>query len=83
MNQGVATFFGLSLIKPGAALTLQVAGTGLTTGTTSPFTVTAGPATQVVVISSPPTVVSAGVGFGLQLAARTRTAMWTPPSPAA
>ena len=69
VNQGVATFSGLSLIKPGAALTLQVAGTGLPTATTSPFSVTAGPATQLVVISSPPTVVSAGVGFGLQIAA--------------
>jgi hypothetical protein len=69
VNAGVATFPDLTLVKAGAGLTLAVSGTGLTTATTSPFTVMAGQATQLVVISSPPTVVSAGVGFGLQIAA--------------
>jgi hypothetical protein len=69
VSGGVAAFAGLSLIKPGTDLTLQVSATGLPSATTSPFTVAAGPATQLVVTTAPPADVAAGVGFGLTLAA--------------
>ena len=66
---GVATFAGLSLVDAGTPFTLQVSTTGLPSATTSPFTVTAATAAQLVVTSPPPTNVSAGVGFGLVVAA--------------
>ena len=69
MSDGVARFAGLSLVTPGTDFTLQVSGTGLPTATTSPFTVASVQATQLVVIASPPSSVTAGVGFGLQIAA--------------
>ena len=66
---GQATFAGLSLVNAGTPFTLQVSATGLPSVTTSAFTVTAGPATQLGVVTPPPTAVVAGAGFGLVLAA--------------
>ncbi len=69
VSNGVASFTGLTLTKPGTGLTLQVSGTDLPAATTSPFTVAAGLATQLVVTTAPTAPVTAGVGFGLTLAA--------------
>jgi dUTPase len=66
---GVGTFTGLGLYTSGTTFTLQVSATGLSPVTTSVFSVTADPATRLVVVSSPQATVTAGVGFGLQLAA--------------
>lgn len=66
---GSATFSGLSLVKAGTPFTLQVSATGLPSATTSPFTVTAAAPVQLGVVTPPPTTVTAGVGFGLTLAA--------------
>jgi hypothetical protein len=50
---GVATFAGLSIDKAGAGYTLTAAGTGLTSATSSAFTVTFGAAAQLAVTQSP------------------------------
>ena len=65
-SQGVATFSGLKLSVADTGYTLQATSIGLNAGATNPFTVTAGKATQLVVLmaNEPPTSVTAGVGFG-------------------
>ncbi len=61
---GTATFAGLSLNNVGAGYTIQVSGAGVTSVTSSPFTITPEQPTQLVVATQPPTSVSAGTGFG-------------------
>ena len=72
VNQGVATFSGLTIDRAGTGLTLQVSATGLTSVLTSPFSVTGAPATQLVVTAQPPSSVIAGKGFGLTVSAKDR-----------
>src|SRR5207244_1288061 len=68
-TSGVATFSGLTLNKAATGDTLSVSGGGLTATTTSPITVNAAPATQVVVTTQPPSNVAAGSSFSLVVSA--------------
>ncbi len=58
---GVATFSGVTINEPGLGYTLQASSTGLTTGTSTPFSVL----DQLVVTTPPPSSVTAGTSFGL------------------
>src|SRR5262249_5798331 len=62
---GVATFSDLTLNKAASGITLQASGGGLNRTTTSPITVTAAPASQLVITAQPPASVTAGAGFDL------------------
>jgi hypothetical protein len=53
---GVATFADLSIDKAGIGYTLQATGTGVTTGVSNPFTVSAGAATFLTFVVPPTTV---------------------------
>jgi hypothetical protein len=68
-TSGVATFTGLTLNQAGAGYTLIASGSGLSAATTSPFSVTSGAATQLVVTTQPPGSVIAGTAFGLVVTA--------------
>ncbi len=65
---GVAVFSGLTLNLAGSGYTLGVSGGALTPATSSAISVAPGAASQLV-ISSGPTSVAAGVGFGLTVTA--------------
>jgi hypothetical protein len=52
-SSGVATFAGLSLDKAGVGYTLTAASTGLTSATSTTFTVSVGPAAKLAVTTSP------------------------------
>ena len=59
---GVATFSGLTIDKAGTGYTLTAAaGAGLTTGTSSPFSVTAATAGKLVLSTQPSTTAQSGV----------------------
>jgi hypothetical protein len=63
---GVATFNDVTLSQADADCTLQASADGLSSTETNPFTVDAlGTATQLVVVTPPPTSVAAGSAFGL------------------
>ncbi len=62
---GIATFTGLSVGPVGSGYTIQVTGTGLTSVTTTAFSVTAAAASQIELLNPPPAAVTAGVPFGL------------------
>jgi hypothetical protein len=62
---GVATFSGLTLNRPGTGYVLQATGTGLTAGKSFPFAVT----NQLVVTAQPPSSITAGTSFGLTVKA--------------
>ncbi len=63
---GVVTFSGITISKPGSAYTLQATSTDLTPVTSNGITVTApAVATNLVVTTQPPATVTAGSGFGL------------------
>jgi hypothetical protein len=66
---GVATFAGLTLDQAAVGDTLQATSGGLSGATTSPLTVKAAPAVQLVVTAEPPSSVAAGSPFGLAVAA--------------
>ncbi len=66
---GVAEFTDLMLDKVGLNYTLQVSSGSLVTGTTNPFNVIPGVATQLQVTTEPPGTVTAGIGFGLTVSA--------------
>ncbi len=70
---GVADVSGLILTKAGTNYTLQVSGqvsgTALTAATTTAITVTPLAASQFVISSQPPSTVTAGSPFGLQITA--------------
>ena len=68
-TSGIATFTGLTLNKLGSGYTLAVTNSGLTSATSTAVTVTSGTATQLLITSEPPGTVTAGVGFGLTVAA--------------
>jgi hypothetical protein len=63
-SQGVASFAGLTINVANPGYTLKVSYPGLTAGVTSQFTVTAGHATKLVMVTQPPASVTAGSGFG-------------------
>jgi hypothetical protein len=64
-TSGVATFSGLSINVTGS-YTLAADSSGVAEGVTAPFNVTA---TQLQVTEQPPTAVTAGAGFSLQITA--------------
>jgi hypothetical protein len=66
---GVATFSDLMLNRAGSGATLQTSTSGLTAGTSDPFSVTGAPATQLVETTPPPATVTAGTPFGLTVKA--------------
>jgi hypothetical protein len=70
-SAGLATFSGLTLFKTSSDAVLHATSLGLAPAAPSALTltVTAGPATQLVLATPPPSTVAAGVGFGLTLAA--------------
>jgi uncharacterized repeat protein (TIGR01451 family) len=68
-SAGLATFSGLTLDRAGAGASLKLGSGSLTTATTSPITVNAAPATQLVVMTQPPANVTIGSGFNLVVAA--------------
>ena len=53
-SQGVATFTGLTLNKAGSGYTLQATSSGLSNATTNPFSVTAGLAAELAILTQPP-----------------------------
>jgi len=64
-QSGVATFSGLTLNKADTGYTLLISDTGMVPATTSAFNVTPAAATQLVVTTQPPRVVSVGETFSL------------------
>jgi uncharacterized repeat protein (TIGR03803 family) len=66
---GVATFSGLELNKAGAGYTLRALATGMITAISSPFAVTPGPATQLLLSSLPlnPVVADSAASIALTL----------------
>jgi len=62
---GVASFSGLTLDIAGIGYTIKATASGLTAATTSAFDVVPGAGAQLVISSQPPSIVTAGVGFGL------------------
>jgi hypothetical protein len=66
---GVATFSALHQDLAGGGATLQATSGTLAPAVTMPFKVTAAAATQLVVTAGPPPRVTAGMGFGLAVAA--------------
>ena len=66
---GVASFADVILDKAGAGYTLSVSSTGLGGATTSPITVIAAAATQLVATPPPSGSVAAGSGFGMTVSA--------------
>jgi hypothetical protein len=65
IDQGVATFSGLSLDTADSGYTLSISGSGLGSVTSSPFSVTPAAAAVLVIAAQPPSSVTAGSGFGL------------------
>jgi hypothetical protein len=68
-SAGVATFSGLTLDRAAAGGTIQAASAGLAGASSTPITVIAAPAAQLVLASQPPSSVNAGAGFGLAVLA--------------
>ncbi len=66
---GVATFSGLTLNTAGTGYTIEATASGLKGVTTSDFNAVPAPPAQLVISSAPPASVTAGVGFGLSVAA--------------
>jgi hypothetical protein len=66
---GVAAFSGLRLTAAAAGYTFQATSSGLPSATSSALTVTAQPATHLVITAAPPSSVSAGGGFGFTVTA--------------
>jgi hypothetical protein len=67
-TSGVATFTGLALNRVGG-YTVAVSGGSLASGTSGPISVTPGAATQLLITSQPPTIVTAGGSFGFTVTA--------------
>jgi subtilisin-like proprotein convertase family protein len=68
-NNGLATFSGLSLDTAGSGYTIDAATNGLTPGISNPINVVAAAASHLVATVPPPTLMTAGAGFGLAIAA--------------
>jgi hypothetical protein len=67
-TNGVADFSGLILTKAASGYTLSVASSGLTGSTSSALAVTPAAATQLVIVTQPPSSVALNAAFGLVLA---------------
>ena len=63
----MAFFNGLAVDQAGSGYTIQVTSSGLTSVTTSAFSVTPAAATQLVITTQPPATVTAGDPFGLSV----------------
>jgi streptogramin lyase len=68
-TNGVANFSGLYLTTVADGYTIVATSTGLNQGTSTPFNVTAGPATQLVIATEPAASVNAGSQFGFVVSA--------------
>ncbi|MHC5543064.1 hypothetical protein ACYOEI_32990, partial [Singulisphaera rosea] len=66
---GVATFTGLAVTRPGVGLTIMVFGGGLPTVSSTPFTVLT-TSTQLAITAQPPTYVKTGTSFSLTVTAK-------------
>jgi hypothetical protein len=66
---GLARFSGLTVDRAGPGDSLQVTSDGLSAATTASFAVSPAPADRLVVTVQPPATMTAGVGFGLVVAA--------------
>src|SRR5262249_16508822 len=71
-SAGLAMFSSLSLTSATGGDTLRVTSGNLAGTTTNPLTITAAPASQLVVTAQPPSSVSAGIAFGLVVSAEDR-----------
>jgi hypothetical protein len=69
VSQGVAVFTGLSLDTAGTGYTLKAIGKGLSSATTSSFSVTPAPAARLAITNPPPNTLAAGSSFGLIVSA--------------
>jgi hypothetical protein len=67
---GIATFSGLSVDSVGTGYTLTATSTGLTSGTSSAFAITAAPASKLAFTTEPPASSVAGTAFGAAVTAR-------------
>lgn len=65
INQGIATFSGLSIDQAGSGYALSISGSGFGSVTTSTFDVTPAAAAAVTIASGPPSSLAAGSAFGL------------------
>jgi hypothetical protein len=65
IDQGVATFTGLSLDDAGTGYSVSASGSGLGSVMSSPFNVTPAAPAVLVIAAQPPSSVTAGSGFGL------------------
>jgi hypothetical protein len=68
-SAGIATFSGLTLNRPGSGYTLQATSGGLAPATTGSITVSPALATHLAVTTQPPLSTTAGIPFGLVVAA--------------
>jgi hypothetical protein len=68
-SQGLATFSGLTIDQAGAGYALDATAGSLTSTVTGPINVSPAAATQLVVLAQPPSIVTAGSGFGVSVAA--------------
>ncbi len=64
-SQGTVTFSGLAIETAGSGYSLQIEAAGLTSATTSAFSVLPAAASSVQIIAAPPASTQAGVPFGL------------------
>ena len=71
-DQGMVTFSGLILNQAATSDVLQAASPGLSFASTAPFRVGAATATQLVIITPPPSSITAGATFRLDAAAEDR-----------
>ncbi len=65
INQGVATFSGLSIDRAGTGYSLLVSGNSLDSATSGPFNVVPAAASQLVISTQPAASLTAGSAFGL------------------
>jgi hypothetical protein len=67
INQGVATFSGLSIDQAGTGYTLLISGNQLDSATSAAFDVVPAAAAQLVIAAQPPSSLTAGAAFGLSV----------------
>ncbi len=68
-SNGLASFSGLTIDEAGAGYTLGATAGNLSSAITGPVGVSPATATQLVVTAEPPSIVTAGTGFGVSVAA--------------
>jgi hypothetical protein len=72
VTNGVAHFSGLTVDIAGTGYTIEASSSGLTSTTTTAFSITPAPAAKLAVTTQPPASVTAGSGFGLSVAVEDR-----------